>query len=62
MDDQEILIAQDIESTLFALADITKECLSDEDIRYLSEEPWSWSGEIHPRRAPPLRAAGEYSP
>ncbi|PMD54007.1 HET-domain-containing protein [Hyaloscypha bicolor E] len=50
MDDQEILIALDIESILFALADINKVRLSDADIRYLSEEPWSWSGEIHPRR------------
>jgi hypothetical protein len=49
MDDQEILIAQDIESTLFALANTNKARLSDANIRYLSEEPWSWSGKTHPR-------------
>jgi hypothetical protein len=49
MDYQEILIALDIESTLFALADINEVRLSDADIRYLSEEPWSWSGKTHPR-------------
>jgi hypothetical protein len=49
MDDQEILIAQDIESTFFALAYINMAHLSDAEIRYLSEEPWSWSGKIDPR-------------
>jgi hypothetical protein len=49
MDDQEILIAKDIESTLIALANIHLVRLSDADIRYLSEEPWSWNGKIHPR-------------
>jgi hypothetical protein len=49
MDDQEILIGQVIESTLCALADINLVRLSDADIRYLSEEPWSWNGEIYAR-------------
>jgi hypothetical protein len=49
MDDQEILIARDIRDTLLNLASINQKRLSDADIRYLSEEPWSWNGKIYPR-------------
>jgi hypothetical protein len=51
MDDQEILIAKDIKSTLFALADVNRVRHSNADIRYLSKEPWSWNGKIRPRSA-----------
>jgi hypothetical protein len=42
MDDQEILIAQDIRSTLNNINGM-------ENIQYLSTEPWPWNGKIYAR-------------
>jgi hypothetical protein len=51
MDDQEILIGQDIRSTLLVLTNINRIRLSDaaKNIQHLTKEPWSWNGKIHPR-------------